>query len=37
MISCMFMLLWVALLFVSGGVLTVLGVTDKRKKKGITK
>lgn len=37
MISCMFMLLWVALLFVSGDVLTVLGVTDKRKKKGITK
>ncbi len=31
------MLLWVALLFASGGVLTVLGVTDKRKKKGITK
>ena len=31
------MFLWVALLFASGGVLTVLGVTDKRKKKGITK
>lgn len=29
--------LWIALLFISGGVLTVLGVTDKRKKKGITK
>ena len=31
------MFLWVALLFASGGVLTVLGVTDKRKKKGIAK
>lgn len=31
------MFLCVALLFASGGVLTVLGVTDKRKKKGITK
>ena len=31
------MFLLVALLFASGGVLTVLGVTDKRKKKGITK
>lgn len=31
------MFLWVALLFASGGVLTVLGVTDKRKEKGITK
>ncbi len=31
------MFLLVALLFASGGVLTVLGVTDKGKKKGITK
>lgn len=31
------MFLLVALLFASGGVLTVLGVTDKSKKKGITK
>ena len=31
------MFLCVALLFASGGVLTVLGVTDKRKKKGIAK
>lgn len=31
------MFLLVALLFASGGVLTVLGVTDKRKKKGIAK
>ena len=31
------MFLWVALLFASGGVLTVLGVTDKRKKKWIAK
>ena len=31
------MILWVALLFVTGGVLTVLGVTDKGKKKGVTK
>lgn len=31
------MILWNALLFISGGVLTVLGVTDKRKKKGVTK
>lgn len=31
------MFLWVALLFAGGGVLTVLGVTDKRKKKGVTK
>ena len=31
------MFLLVSLLFACGGVLTVLGVTDKRKKKGITK